>query len=41
MEMTVGWTGSTAGALQAALWLSNEAFAPIWESACGRVAAFA
>jgi hypothetical protein len=27
MEMVTGWTGSTAGALQAALRLSNEAFA--------------
>lgn len=41
MEMAAGWTGSTVCALQVALWLSNEAFAPIWESACERVAAFA
>ena len=40
MEMATGLTGGTACALQAALRLSNEAFAAHVESACGRVAAW-
>ena len=40
MEMVAGLTGITACALQAALRLSNEAFAAHVESACGRVAAW-
>jgi hypothetical protein len=40
MEMAAGLTGGTACALQAALRLSNEAFAAHAEPACGRVAAW-
>jgi len=40
MEMVAGLTGSTACALQAALRLSNEAFAAHVEPACGQVAAW-
>lgn len=36
MEMAAGLTGGTACALQAALQLSNEAFAAHAEPACGR-----
>ncbi len=36
MDPVTGWTGRTACALQAALRLSNEAFAEHWELACAR-----
>ena len=40
MEMAAGWAGGMACALQAALRLSNAAFAATWKSACGWVAAW-